>query len=395
MKYLSIYEYRLITEIITKYMDPIEAILDQVRNSGNEWLQNRNPPWKENPFEIKDLRQRELFVGYEKELKQFLQCVDKKESALVSGNIGNGKTTILKYVLNGLPDTQFKTILMPKAPHSMKNFFSEIIESLTRKKPKSDTVETLYKTAIDEIRKLTSEGLKVVIVIDELGDASKDALEWIRTLHDVGEVSIIASGPPETRKLLETKHFPLADRIPNTIFLEGFDIVDCTKFINRRIRFACAESDLNDGKQGLCANKKSTNCDNCLSPFTEDAIDELFSISGGTPRSLLKLCNDAINTAMRDNLDIIDLDNIIDLIKSESKSLYETLTDLQKKIVNLLKKGPASSTIIADSLHSPTGSIINQLNELMEKGPVLRSGTARNYEYKLSPEIERYLEKGV
>jgi type II secretory pathway predicted ATPase ExeA len=376
-------------------VDPIEAILDQVRDAGNRWLQNRKPSWKENPFEIKDLKHRELFIGYEKELKQFLQCVDKKESTLVSGNIGNGKTTILNYVLDGLPKDQFKSNFLPKAPNSMKNFFSEIIESITRKEPKSDTVESLYKMAINEIRELTNSGMKVVIVIDELGDASKDALEWIRTLHDVGEVSIIASGPPETRKLLETKHFPLADRIPNTIFLDGFDKMDCIKFINKRIRYVCTESDLNGGEQGLCSYKKSINCNNCLSPFTADAIDELFSISGGTPRSLLKLCNDAINTAMRDNLDKIDLENIIDLIKFESKSIYETLTDLQKKIVNLLKKGPASSTRISDSLHSPTGSILNQLNELMEKGPVLRSGTARNYEYKLSPEMERYLEKGV
>ena len=334
-------------------------------------------------------------MGYEKELKQFVQCVDKKESTLVSGSIGNGKTTILNYVLAGLPEKEFKTIFMPKAPQSMKNFFSEIIESITRNKPKSDTVETLYKIAIDKIRKLTDDGKKVVIVIDELGDATKEALEWIRTLHDVGEISIIASGPPETRKLLETKHFPLADRIPNTIFLEGFDKADCAKFINRRIRFVCAESDLNGGKQGMCFNKKNTNCDNCLNPFTTDAIDELFSISGGTPRSLLKLCKDVINMAMRDNLDLIDLDNIIDLIKSESKSTYETLTELQKKIVNLLKKEPASSIMISDILQNPTSSILNQLNELMRKDVVLRSGTARNYEYKLSPEIERYLERGV
>lgn len=376
-------------------MDPVESILAQVRSSDNTWLKNRNPSWKENPFEIKDLEHREFFTGYEQELRQFLQCIDKKKSTLVSGNIGIGKTTMLNYVLRGLPKDEFKSIFMPKAPSSMKNFFSEIIESITRKKSKNDTVDSLYKMAIDKIRELTSREIKVVIVIDELGDASKEALKWIRTLHDMVEVSIIASGPPETRKLLETKHFPLADRIPNTIYLEGFNMIDCNNFINKRIRFACTESDLNNGKQGLCSNMKSANCNNCLSPFTADAIDQLFSISGGAPRSLLKLCNDAINTAMRNDLDIIDLDNIIDLIKFESKSVYETLTDLQKKIINLLKKGPASSTTISDSLHSPTGSILNQLNELMEKGPVLRSGTARNYEYKLSREMERYLEKGV
>jgi general secretion pathway protein A len=376
-------------------MDVIEEILEQVRDEDDNWLKSRNPPWKENPFEITDLKHKELFTGYNEQLRQFLQYVLKKKSILVTGNIGIGKTTILNFVLKGLPEKEFKSIYMPKAPSSMKNFFSEIIESITRKKPKDDTVASLYKIAIDEIRKLTNKGMKVVIVIDELGDATIDAMQWIRTLHDMGEVSIIASGPPETRKLVETKYFPLADRIPNTIFLDGFNKEDCYSFINKRIRYACTESDLNDGKQGLCSNKKSTNCNNCLNPFTVDAIDELFSISGGAPRSLLKLCNDAINNAMRNNSDIIDIENVIDLIKSESKSVYETLTDLQKRIINLLKSGPKSSTKISESLNSPTGSILNQLNELMEKETVLRSGTPRNYEYKLPPELQRYLEKGI
>ena len=119
----------------------------------------------------------------------------EKKSTLVTGNIGIGKTTILNFVLKGLPENEFKSIYLPKAPSSMKNFFSDIIESITRGKPKDGTVQSLYTIAVDEIRKLTSKEMKVVIVIDELGDASIDAMQWIRSLHDMGEVSIIASGP--------------------------------------------------------------------------------------------------------------------------------------------------------------------------------------------------------
>ena len=187
----------------------------------------------------------------------------------------------------------------------------------------------------------------------------------------------------------------VADRISNQIFLDGFKKDDVYDFINKRIRFVCTESDFNKGKQGLCSNKKSTNCSNCLNPFTADAIDELFSISGGSPRRLLNLCNGAVNEAMLNDNHKIDIDNIINLIKSESRSLFETLTEMQKRLVNLLKKGPSSSKAIADSLHYPIGSILNQLNELIEKGAILRSGTPRNYEYKLTPELERYLQKGI
>ena len=376
-------------------MDLIEEILEDVRNKDGSWLQSRNPPWKENPFEKKDLIDRELFTGYDKQLRQFLQCVLKKESALVTGSIGIGKTTILNFVLDGLPENEFKSIYMPKAPSSMKNFFSEITKSITMNEPKNNTVASLYKDAIDSISELTDNGMKVVIVIDELGDATIDAMQWIRTLYDMGGVSIIASGPSETRKLVEKKYYPLADRIPKTIFLDGFSKEDCYSFINKRIRYACAESDINGGKQGLCSNKKSAHCNDCLSPFTADAIDELFSMSGGAPRSLLRLCKEAINNAMHNNLDVIDIENIIDLMKSESKSVHETLTVLQKRITYLLKSGPTSSTKIAKLLNSPTGSIINQLNELVEKEVVLRKGTPRNFEYKLSPELQRYLEKGV
>lgn len=377
-------------------MAEVKELLEEVRSGENDWLKNRNPPWKTNPFDIKDIRNdRKLFAGYNEQMKQFLICVDKGQSALLTGNVGIGKTTFLKYVLNGLPTDEFKYVFIPKAPSSIKTFFADIFEFLTKKRPENSDVTTIYKMVVDEIAKFVGSGMKFIVVIDELGEAHTDVLYWIRSFHDTCGLSIIASGPPETRKLLENKHFPLADRISNQIYLDGFDKEDVYEFINKRIRFACIESDFNNGKQGLCSNKKKTNCNGCLNPFTADAIDELYSFSGGAPRKLLEITNKTVNNAMINGIDIIDLDNVISTLVSESKSLYDNLTEMQKKIINMLKNGSAASKVIAESLDYPIGSILNQLKELMDKGAILRSGSKRNYEFKLPPDLERYLRKAV
>ncbi len=377
-------------------MAEVRDLLKDVREGKNNWLKNRDPAWKINPFDIVDIKSnRKLFTGYTEQIKQFLVCVDKGQSALLTGNVGIGKTTFLEYVLNGLPTDEFKSIFIRKAPSSIKVFFADVLEHLTEKRPRNLDVTTIFKMVSDEITKFVGQGMKFIVVIDELGEGHTDVLYWIRSFHDIGGVSLIASGPPETLRLLEAKHFPLADRISNQIYLDGFNKEDVYDFINKRIRFACIESDLNNGSQGACSNTKKTNCNGCLSPFTPDAIDELYSFSGGAPRKLLEITNKAVNNAMINEIDIIDLDNVISTVISGSKSLYENLTEMQKKIINMLKSGPSSSKVIAELLGYPIGSILNQLKELIDKGAILRSGSKRNYEFKLPPDLERYLRRGI
>lgn len=373
----------------------VKEILQQARATENSWLQSREPSWKSNPFEIKEIKDRRLFAGYEDQLKQLLLYVDKKKSVLVTGSIGIGKTTFLKFALEGLPENEFKHVYIEKAPDSMKDFFGDILESLTGTKPTNETVTNLFKSVVVKIVDFVNDGKKFIVVIDELGDAKTDVMRWIRTLYDASGISIITCGPPETHDLMVAKHFPLADRISNKIFLNGFSKDEVYDFINKRIRYACSESDFYGGKQGMCSNDRTVDCVGCLNPFTPDAIDELFSISDGTPRSLLKICDDAIQDAVRKGKNKIDIEDIIALLKSESKTLYETLTEMQKKLVILLHKEHLNSKTISEYLDAPIGSVLNQLNELLDKKAILRSGMPRNYEYKLTPALHRYLQRGI
>ena len=72
------------------------------------------------------------------------------------------------------------------------------------------------------------------------------------------------------------------------------------------------------------------------------------------------------------------------------------MTGLQKSIVGyLFKEGQAHSKLIADEVGSPVNSTLNQLNDLMLLKVIERSGKPRGYEYRLTPEMRRYLQKGV
>ncbi|MCH8048885.1 ATP-binding protein [Patescibacteria group bacterium] len=160
-------------------MAEVTDILKKIRNTRNDWLKNREPPWKTNPFDIKDIKEnRKLFAGYDEQMKEFLSCVDRGQSALVTGNVGIGKTTFLKYTLEGLPKDEFKYVYCPKAPSSMKIFFGDITEYLTREKPHENDLTSLFRKAIDSIVEFVKNGMKFIVVIDELGEANKDGLHF-------------------------------------------------------------------------------------------------------------------------------------------------------------------------------------------------------------------------
>ncbi len=216
------------------------------------------------------------------------------------------------------------------------------------------------------------------------------------TQIDSADFTLIASGPPETLDLIKGKHFPLADRITKNVQLNGFSKQEVHDFINRRVRFACTQSDFNQGTGGVCSFSEAGDCSLCISPFTLDAIDEFYSISGGTPRQLLKLCDSLLQDAVIEDRHTIDLDDVMKYHKEKNRAVFDKLTELQKRIVRyLFKERQANSKQISTETGSPVNSTLNQLNDLMLLNVVERSGRVRGYEYRLTPEMRRYLQKGV
>ena len=394
-KYLAKYKRLMNTGELTLFIMSEEgaAILREIRNSDQRWFHEHQPQWKYNPFAGTEMKDSRMFTGYRAELKRFISYVDRGESTFITGPVGIGKSSFIKHATGILPPEEFRSIYIERPPKGIKDVFHAILQTFDR--DVNDASLGLLRTVVSTLTEFNAK-VKTILILDELGDSGIDVLKWLRTLFDSAELTPIISGPSETLGVINQKHFPLADRVFKTILLGGFNKEETYEFVNRRIRSVCIESDFNGGKTtGICSGEKG-NCTLCYSPFTADTIDELYSTSGGNPRLLLQLSGLVMDYALANRIHKLQLDDVIRVVKSRNQALYGNLTPSQKEIIQvLLKKGPATSVLIADSTKSSVGSTLNQLNELVERNIVLRSGTTRSFEYTLTPEMQRYLQKGV
>lgn len=125
----------------------------------------------------------------------------------LTGEVGTGKTTVLRTLLTQLNDDQYRTALVFNPPLSaielLKNIASEFgIE--TGKDQSSEIITSLNRFLLDE----NGTGKTVVLVIDEAQNLSPEVLEQIRLLSNLETsddklIQIILAGQPELEQLLQ------------------------------------------------------------------------------------------------------------------------------------------------------------------------------------------------
>jgi len=346
--------------------------------------------WKENPFVLKI--DPKLFVGYEEQVKAALKHIENKHKvALITGRTGSGKTTFLKWVEMNYDASKLYVSKPPEKPEEFISLFTDLFgfsffERLLRKKP------NLYSLPAYINKKLKANHL--VFLLDEIHEANKDVLEWLRVLTDqINNVSLVMAGMPiieEKLSDLET----LDQRITTRIALISLDKSETRKLIKKRIE--------NVEGRGV-------------SPFTDDALDRIYDKTGGFPREVLKLCDRLVNSALEKNLDVITLKNIEEhkeielpkmrleepvvtfMPKPPSEEQLRNLPYKQKKILELLsKKDWLTPTAIVEELdmkgYRSKGhairSVNNILRRLMLDGYVQREARGKAFMYALTPKLK-------
>ncbi len=125
----------------------------------------------------------------------------------LTGEVGTGKTTVLRTLLSQLSDDQYRTALVFNPPLSaielLKNIASEFgIETVNDQA--SEIITSLNRFLLDE----NGTGKTVVLVIDEAQNLSPEVLEQIRLLSNLETsddklIQIILAGQPELEQLLQ------------------------------------------------------------------------------------------------------------------------------------------------------------------------------------------------
>jgi len=203
-----------------------------------------------------------------------------KGLVVVTGEVGTGKTTILRWMMQRLDRTVLVAyVFNPRL--SVAAFYQHVATLLDIQK-----WETKSELLIELGRALESRhsrGLRTVLIIDEAQGLSPHVLEEIRLLSNfesdtAKQLQIVLTGQPELRDVLNNPDLrQLKQRVALRCVIKPLPNVEETdRYITSRL---------------LVAGAVRTDV------FSPGAIDYIFRCSEGIPRNINNLCDNALLAA--------------------------------------------------------------------------------------------------
>jgi len=203
---------------------------------------------------------------------------------MLTGEVGTGKTTVCRCLLEQIPDTtRIAFILNPKL--STTELLATVCDELHIEYPEMPSLKELNDVLNEFLLRSHAAGLKIVLMIDEAQNLSTEILEQIRLLTNLETnkeklLQIILIGQPELKDLLAKHELrQLAQRITARFHLQPLNLEECESYILHRLEV----SGFND------------------SLFDQKAIKELYQRTGGVPRLINVLCDRAMLGAYAKN----------------------------------------------------------------------------------------------
>jgi general secretion pathway protein A len=196
----------------------------------------------------------------------------------IIGEVGTGKTTILNSMLDKL-DKTIKVAFVFNTSVSFEQMLHLALIDLGVAKPenplsKVEALQILNDYAIKQL----SEGNNVVLVVDEAQNLDSHAMEDFRLLSNLETrkhklIQIILSGQPELDVKLRQKELrQLAQRINLRRYIVPLDQMEMEEYIQHRLAIA--------GYKGKPI-------------FSKNAIQAVWEFSGGIPRKVNVVCDNA------------------------------------------------------------------------------------------------------
>ena len=196
---------------------------------------------------------------------------------VVTGEVGTGKTTMLRWVMQRLDRTVLVAyIFNPRL--SVPEFYQHLaaLFDIQNWETKSDLLIELGNV----LESRHSRGLRTVLIIDEAHGLSPYVLEEVRLLCNfesdtAKHLQIVLTGQPELRTVLNNPNLrQLKQRVALRCDIKALPNVEETvQYINTRLKVAGAtRSDI----------------------FSPGAVDYIFRCSEGIPRNINNLCDNAL-----------------------------------------------------------------------------------------------------
>jgi general secretion pathway protein A len=215
---------------------------------------------------------------------------DRQGLAVLYGDVGMGKSTLVRKLYDLYrADDAYETILLTNPdPTSALQLLKRITDAceLPRKRSRLDQMQELEAYLVDRYK----AGKNTVLLIDEAQLLRGEQFELIRQLTNFESssaklVQIVLAGQNNLRAKLRLKK-ALLSRAVTVMTLDQLTLDETQSMIEHRVSVAGRPEQL----------------------FEPDAIREVYRVSKGVPREIIKLCRSALTTAAINDLDTVPAD---------------------------------------------------------------------------------------
>ncbi|MBA6350935.1 AAA family ATPase [Colwellia sp. BRX9-1] len=279
--------------------------------------------------------------------------------ALLTGEVGTGKTTISRRLMEQLPEnTQAAFILNPTL--SSQELLATICDELKiRYRKTGATLKTLTDKIYEKLNKNHQANLNTLLIIDEAQHLAPEVLEQLRLLTNLETdtkklLQVILIGQPELKQLLQRRDLrQLAQRITARYHLLPLTKGEVGHYIQHRLSVA--------------------QCERML--FERAAVAEIHRISQGIPRIINLLCERSLTNAYCSNNALVTKKIVLLSAQEALGDEYQATYWWQHKAVKALAACTVLAVIVSSSyfLGQFFGEDINETSALNITEPAVNN----------------------
>jgi len=221
--------------------------------------------------------------------------------SVICGEIGCGKTTLVRHLLNNLGDELVVGIVY-NTHQAIDDLLSWVMLAFNQPYDGKSHL-ALFDAFQQFLIKNYADNKRVVLIIDEAQNLTPAALEALRMLSNINAdkdqlLQIILVGQPQLRDLLRRPDLQqFFQRVSVDFFIPPLQLFEAEKYIHHRLQVAGREAPL----------------------FTAAATRVIAEAAKGIPRSINILCDTALVYGYSSGADKIDVNIVREVIKDRAE----------------------------------------------------------------------------